>query len=265
MPDVLRIATYNIHACVGGDRRYDPERMLEVLREIDADVLGLQEVGGRFVGDQEQMHFLSERLGMAAVAGPNLVRRKADFGNALLVKGNILHTDLINLTVSRFESRGAIDANVEVHGIGMRVMVTHLGLLRRERRAQIAFLAERLEGRHHPFTVVLGDFNIFGAERTVLMRIGAPPLLPRLRTFPARRPLMALDRVWTIPYDRVIMTRVHRTALSRIASDHLPVVVEVAADMAAHDPPVSAPHGPPVSAPHGRIRVLETAAPAPER
>lgn len=237
MQHVLRVATYNIHACVGSDRRYDPERLLDVLREIDADVLGLQEVGGRFVGEQEQVHYLSEGLGMSAVAGPNLIRRKAEFGNAILVKGTIHHSSLINLTLLPFESRGAIDATIETKGVELRVIATHLGLLRRERRVQIGCIAERMEDRHHPFTVVLGDFNIFGAERSQLTRIGAPPLLPRLRSFPARRPLMALDRVWTIPNDHVVETKVHRTPLSRVASDHLPVVAEIAAHRVGEEAP----------------------------
>ncbi len=240
MADVIRVATYNIHGCVGGDRRHDPDRVIAVLKEIDADIFGLQEVGGRFVGGMEQFDYIAEHLHLSGVRGPNLIRRKAEFGNALFVRGRVLHADLITLTVSRFESRGAIDATVEIDGISIRVIATHLGLRRRERRRQIARLAERLEGRHHPFTIVLGDFNIFGRERKVLTHLGAPPMLARLRTFPARRPILALDRAWTIPNDRLIATRVHRTPLARQASDHLPLVAEVAAYKAEEDPPVTA-------------------------
>lgn len=224
MTDILRVATYNIHACVGGDRRYDPDRVLSVLREIDADILALQEVGGRFVGDVEQVRYFEEALGMGMVYGPNLIRRKAQFGNALFVRGRVLRSDLVNLSVIRVEPRGAIDAVVEVKGHVVRVLATHLGLLRRERRAQIACLAERLAQVHHPLTLLLGDFNIFGWERAALTRIGAPPRLPRLRSFPARRPLVSLDRIWAIPNDRILETRLHRSRTSRTASDHLPLV-----------------------------------------
>jgi endonuclease/exonuclease/phosphatase family metal-dependent hydrolase len=88
--------------------------------------------------------------------------------------------------------------------------------------------------------VLLGDFNIFGPERRTLTRIGAPKQLPKLRSFPARRPLMSLDRVWTIPNDPLIETRVHRTTLSHIASDHLPVVGEIVLPQAAETREVQA-------------------------
>ena len=65
----LRVMTYNVHSCVGGDRRYDPERILKVLREIDADIIALQEVGGLMAGEQEQASFFADRLGMSVVAG----------------------------------------------------------------------------------------------------------------------------------------------------------------------------------------------------
>ena len=60
----LRIATYNLHSCVGGDRRYDPERTLRVLEELNADILGLQEIGGYLHDGFEQIHFFERKLGM---------------------------------------------------------------------------------------------------------------------------------------------------------------------------------------------------------
>lgn len=223
----LRIATYNIHSCVGNDRKYDPDRVLRVLREIDADILALQEVGGYPVEGGEQVAFFQDQLGMSAVTGLNLRRRRVQFGNALLARGQIRVIDQINLSVSRLEPRSAIDAMIDTGSGSLRVIATHLGLLARDRRRQIDLIAAVLQLRSLPLTVLLGDFNIFGRERRVLHRIGAPHPLPVLRSFPSRRPLLSLDRLWAIPNERLIQLSLHRTALSSVASDHLPLVGEV--------------------------------------
>jgi endonuclease/exonuclease/phosphatase family metal-dependent hydrolase len=227
MTAFLRAATYNMHSCVGGDRRYDPERSLKVLQEIDADVLALQEVGGYLHDGIEQIHFFEKKLGMHAVAGPNLTRRGTQFGNAVLVRGRIHGSQTVDLNILPFEPRGAIDAVAETAAGPLRVIATHLGLFPRERRRQIDRLAEVLARDSHPLTIFLGDFNIFGPERSVLRRIGAPKRMPRLYSFPARLPLMSLDRIWTLPNECLVKLEVHRTSLSRIASDHLPVVAEI--------------------------------------
>lgn len=204
-----------------------------MLREIDADIVAIQEVGGYTIEGGEQLAFFERCLPVSAVAGPNLRRRRTQFGNALLVKGDIVKTRLIDLTVPPFEPRSAIDALIDLKHYTVRVIATHLGLSRRERRAQIGRLAEILEHDRQGLTVMLGDFNVFGPERTILKRIGAPMPLPKLRTFPARRPLMSLDRIWTMPNDHLKALTVHRTALSRTTSDHLPLVAEVDAPASA--------------------------------
>lgn len=220
----LRVMTYNVHSCVGGDRRYDPERILKVLREIDADIIALQEVGGLMAGEQEQASFFADRLGMSVVAGPSLHRRKLPFGNALLVRGEIIDIALVDLTVMAFAERGAIDCLAETRLGPVRILAAHLGLFAPERRKQIALIASRLAENPQPLTVLLGDFNIFGPERRHLQRIGAPMPMPKVRSFPARRPMVSLDRIWTIPNNRLVRLAAHRTPLTRIASDHVPLV-----------------------------------------
>lgn len=224
----LRVATYNVHSCVGTDRKYDPERILHVIKEIDADIVALQEVGGYFIDGVEQAHFFEHRLGMKALMGPNLRRRQSEYGNLLLAKGELGRHRMIELTVVPFEPRGALDCIVETHAGSVRVIAAHLGLFRGERRRQIKFIADTIADRPHPFTVVMGDFNIFGGERRILTQLGAPERLPKLRTYPARYPLISLDRIWTLPNAGLAQQHVHRTPLSRVASDHLPLVAEVA-------------------------------------
>ncbi|MCD6074065.1 MAG: putative endonuclease/exonuclease/phosphatase [Rhodospirillales bacterium] len=225
-PAPLRVMTYNIHSCVGGDRRYDPERILAILREVDADIIALQEVGGFMHGELEQAHFFEHKLDMKAVIGHNRFRSNISFGNVLLVRKDIEIEDmsLVDLSVVPFERRGAIDCILRTRIGPIRTIATHLGLLVRERRKQIEIIANRLLERPQPITLILGDFNIFGPERRRLRLIGAPTVLPKIYSFPARRPLMSLDRIWAIPNDRLTKLDRLRTPLSRIASDHLPLV-----------------------------------------
>lgn len=211
-----------------GGGRYDPERTVSVIKEIDPDIVAVQEIGGYTIEGGEQLPYFERELGLSSVAGMNLRRRRTQFGNALMVKGTVRETRLVDLTMKPFEPRSAIDAIVEVRNTPVRVIATHLGLSRRERRAQIARIAEILEAEQYPLTILMGDFNVFGPERAVLKQIGAPMPLPKLRSFPARRPLMSLDRLWTLPNDFLMSLVVHRTPLSRVASDHLPLVAEVA-------------------------------------
>lgn len=231
----FRIATYNVHSCVGMDKQCNPERTLAVLREIDADIFALQEVGGSPLHDDvDQFHFFERHLDMRAVAGPNL-RRRSPFGNAVFARWDIGETKLIDLSVSPFEPRGAIDCTVDVDGLAVRIIATHLGLFPHEREQQLRRLGTALQSAEGPLTVFLGDFNIFGPERRKLRRLGAPKQLPKLRSFPSRRPLMSLDRIWAIPNQNLVDIQVHKTVLSRGASDHLPVVAEITVDtVAAH-------------------------------
>jgi endonuclease/exonuclease/phosphatase family metal-dependent hydrolase len=229
MSHTFRIASYNIHSCVGRDRVSSPERILHVLREINADIVALQEVGGSsLIEEMEQFRFFEKHLAMKGVSGAHLRRGRFFFGNALFSKWDIDHHSLIDLKVSFFEPRGAIDCAIKTDNGTIRVVATHLGLLPNERREQLNRLEEALESRRRALTVLLGDFNIFGPERRTLRRLGAPKRLPRLFTFPARRPLMSLDRIWALPNDQVTNIHVHRTNLSRIASDHLPIVADIA-------------------------------------
>ncbi len=225
----LTVATYNIHGCVGTDGRHDPDRTAEVIRGLAADVVALQEVDSRpRVGSTSfELARLAAATGLTAVAGPNIREARGEYGNALLVSRPVLAVRRHDLSITRCEPRGALDVEVDVEGEAVRVITTHLGLRASERRPQIARLLEIVEeawgGAGRPL-VLLGDFNEwFPASRTLRMlraRLGRPaaPL-----TFPSRRPLLALDRVWAVPDGAVRRVEVLATPLARVASDHLPV------------------------------------------
>jgi endonuclease/exonuclease/phosphatase family metal-dependent hydrolase len=227
----VRIASYNSHECVGSDGRRDPDRVAQVLREIDADIIGLQEVDARPgpTSDSMQMQYLAATLGLHAIAGPTLQRAGgSEYGNALLTRRRVLDVRRIDLTVYRREPRGAIDVDLDVDGTAVRVLVTHLGLLPGERRKQVRRLLDLLgEGRSR-IIVLCGDINEWFAVgrplRWLNARLGRTRGLP---TFPSAFPVFALDRIWVHPRPALSSLTVHASAAARLASDHLPLLADV--------------------------------------
>lgn len=223
----LRIATWNIHAGIGRDRRYDPGRIIAVLQELEADVIALQEVAslavhGEFLGQ------VRAALDVHVVVGRTLTRRAADFGNALLSRFPVKEMCNIDLTVGGHEPRGAIDARIDVDGRELRVLSTHLGLRPAERRKQVRRLLAALDTHDgHSPVVLMGDVNewyLWG--RPVRWLHARFRSTPAPATYPAQRPVFALDRIWARPVQYLRAVTVHRSALAHVASDHLPLKAE---------------------------------------
>ena len=218
------VASYNIHQAIGADRRRDRCRIARVLKQLDADVIGLQEVDNKSEEQIFQLDYLARETGLRAIAGPTMRRRDSDYGNVLLTRHRILDVRNIDLSVPGREPRAAIDVDLEIYGVPVRVIVTHLGLSRRERNRQANTLAELVALKRDGLVVVLGDWNEWRPDqRSCRDRAHAFGRCARLRTFPAWLPLFALDRIWVWPEHALIETRVHRQAPARSASDHLPV------------------------------------------
>lgn len=220
----IRLATYNIHACIGADRRFDPERIARVLQELDADVIALQEVDHHAVGDSDVLGYLAKQTGLTAIAGHIRVRELRQYGNALLTKLPIVSTELIDLCVAGCEPRGALEACLDWNGSQLQVIATHLGLRPGERRQQVRRLLRHTEVVAADYSVLFGDINewlLWGRPLRWLHRRFAAP--PHRRTFPARWPLFALDRIWARPRVALSDIQAHQTPLARIASDHLPL------------------------------------------
>lgn len=228
---VFALASYNIHRCFGTDRKYQPERTVQALRSLEADVIALQEVDMRLLADdRHQLEFLADSMGMGCIAGPNIQDHRGVFGNALLTRFPIERVRLLDLSVRRFEPRGAILAHLDIHGATVLVAATHLGLNAAERRLQVRALLRAIadEADGQP-TIVMGDFNEWkpnhGALRSLNRRFGQS-MMPR--TFPSRFPVLPLDRLWVWPRAGLRQFAVFATPLTRVASDHLPIRGEVA-------------------------------------
>lgn len=220
------VATWNIHSCVGLDARFAPDRIARVIRDLDVDLIGLQEIGWHHRGEPglDQFAHLAEATGLTAYAAPTKHHERAHYGNALLTRLPVRDFTTVDLSIGRREPRGAADAVVEVQGRPVRVIVAHLGLDPWERGEQVGMILDRVAARPDLPTLFMGDLNEWTPNSPRLRRLGAffaDAADPR--SFHARLPTLRLDRLYvtaglTIPaFDSV------RTALTRRASDHLPV------------------------------------------
>jgi endonuclease/exonuclease/phosphatase family metal-dependent hydrolase len=226
-PWPLTLVTYNIHAAVGADGKFAPQRIADVLGEIRADIVALQEVP---LGDRHAPNVLAalqDATGHFAAEGPTYNTRERRYGNAVLSRYPIVAVRNIDLAFGQREPRGALDADVDCHGHPVRIVATHLGLHPGERRTQIRRLLQRFD-TDAMAVVLAGDINEwFVWGRTLRWLASHFQAVPAPATFPSRWPLLALDRIWIRPRQRMLQVRVHRTPLARVASDHLPLVAHI--------------------------------------
>lgn len=228
----IAVASYNIHGGVGTDGHFVPNRISDVLCELRADLIALQEVETRATGF-DMLRFLSARTGLHAIPGPTLVRDTGDYGNALLTRYAPLSVRHIDLSVKGREPRGAIDAQLacsamESGTFALRVIATHLGLRPSERRWQVRRLLTALAETPAQPTILLGDVNEWFLWGRPLRWLHAYfERTPHVATFPSRYPVLALDRIWTSPRAHLVAVSSHRSALARLASDHLPLLARM--------------------------------------
>ena len=223
---LISALSYNIHECVGLDRRRDPARIAQVIAAAGAQIVGLQEVHSDASGEDHlhQMNYLAAATGLQAIAGPAVERRNGHYGNVLLTSHKVLTVHKLDLSYPSREPRGAIDADLFIDGETVRVIVTHLGLLPAERRFQVRKLLAALSEQRTRTVILLSDFNewlpVGRSLRWIHTHLGKTALV---RTFPSRFPVFALDRIWVSPPAALTELCCVRTPLSRLASDHLPL------------------------------------------
>lgn len=216
----MRVATWNVHGCRGRDGRCDPERIGAVLTELDADVIGLQEIEPAVVAA------IAAQTGHTAVAGPTRGDHPGMGGNALLTRLRVGAIRRHDLSLDGREPRGALDVDLSLVGRSCRALVTHLGLRGAERRGQVRQLLEVLASEAPPggLTVLLGDLNEWLGPGRALRALREGFACGGARSFPSRLPLLALDRIVVRPAVALHSVRAHGSRLARAASDHLPVV-----------------------------------------
>lgn len=227
----LKVATYNIRKCIGTDRRRDPERVLSVLREIDADIVALQEADRRFGQRATAIphHMFLEKSDYVPVDFGCRAHGIGWHGNALLVRRGIEVRDARPLVIPTLEPRGAVVAELKVGGQLLRILGAHLDLSGLWRRRQIRAILAYLDSvTPHLPTVIMGDFNQW-SDRGALSEfafhhhrlVKTPP------SFHSRRPVARLDRIIVSHDIQVVAADTHVSPLSRMASDHLPLWAEL--------------------------------------
>lgn len=224
------VASYNIHRCVGLDGHLDPQRIVRVIQELGAKIIGLQEVDSRKeAGGLSQFDRLAHATGLTAIPGPTIYREDGYYGNVLLVDCHVTDVKHIDLSIPGREPRGAIDAHLNIHGLAVRVLVTHLGLRMRERRYQVRCLVHHLSSKANDLVIVLGDINEWIPLRYPIRSLHrCLGKSPTRRTFPSSFPMLPLDRIWVRPREAMAAISVHESPLAQIASDHLPLKADIA-------------------------------------
>lgn len=234
----FRVATYNIHKCRGLDRRIRPRRIVSVLREIEADIIALQEVlsipGSR--SEQDQARFLADELGFDYQLGENRKLRGGAYGNLVLSRFPLLAAQNYDLSVSGREKRGCLRADVMLGDDStVRVYNVHLGTAYRERPHQARRLLDDILNAEKPIgpRIMLGDFNewVRGVTSRLLAgHFGSEDIrfyMGRSRTYPGVLPFLHLDHIYFDNDLELDAARLHRSRTALLASDHLPIVADL--------------------------------------
>lgn len=227
----MKVASYNIHKCRGTDGAVRPERIIEVLGEIDADLVALQEVDRRF-GLKSRLldpEAIERATGMHLLVQSDIPETLGWHGNALLVRGKPRSYRRSRLKLPGFEPRGAIVAELDLGEGEFRVIAAHLGLFRRSRIDQAGAILAAFNELPPLQTILLGDLNEWRQRRGSALRVLEGTFDPgaSVRSFPSQRPILALDRIFGWPGGLVSDVAVHDSALARKASDHLPLTATV--------------------------------------
>lgn len=239
----LRVATYNVHGCVGMDRQRSEARIAEVIAELSADVVALQELdlGRRRSAGVDQTRIIAEQLGWHSHFHPAMERGHEHYGNAIISRYELKFCRASRLPGKApffcREDRVAIAMDVETNLGTVHIINTHLGLGWRERMLQAELFTtadfQSPAGKDLPL-ILLGDFNSLSGSRPhwiITRHLGDVRKLVHARestcTFPTRFPALAVDHIFVNTALQPIKVYAHRSPLARVASDHFPLVTDL--------------------------------------
>ncbi len=237
-----RLLTYNVHRCVGTDRRLDVDRIVAVIAEHEPDIVCLQEldVGRLRTGNVDQAQAIAKGLEMSFHFNPAMIVEAEEYGDALLTRHPerlIRKGPLPSVRgIPGLEPRGAIWAAIEIEGVTLNVINTHLGLVPREQRLQAAALTGKewlSDPRCVGPTILTGDFNATSITRpyqTLTRRLADCQrqlgLRSTVKTFPSGFPAIRIDHAFVSDEVRVTRVQAPYSPLARVASDHLPLIID---------------------------------------
>ena len=227
---MLKVASYNIRKAIGTDRRRAPLRILDVLNEINADVVALQEADRRF-----GTRLAALPISMIEHHSPYVVVDVAArtgsigwHGNALLVRRGTRVDHVGRVTLPTLEPRGAVMADLDIDGSQLRVLGMHLDLSGLNRRRQGHAITAALAERDARPTIIMGDTNEWRPHAGCLVDFARVfRIAPTGPSYHSRRPVGRLDRIMVDHDTRILACGVHHSQLATRASDHLPVWADV--------------------------------------
>jgi endonuclease/exonuclease/phosphatase family metal-dependent hydrolase len=240
----VRLVSYNVHGCRGMDGKVSAQRIARVLAIEQPDVICLQELDHGRTRSQglRQIEEISAALRSDFTFHGVWDVDDGEFGNGVLSHHPMRQLETLALPriarIGRLEPRGALRVEIEVGGVAIEVVVTHLSILERERRLQVRALQEggwlgSRDDAGQPM-VLCGDFN--ASPRSYTCRsIGHHldnvdrrwPDARRLKTWSSRIAMRRIDHVFVNPEVQVERVHISRTQLTQVASDHLPLVVDL--------------------------------------
>jgi endonuclease/exonuclease/phosphatase family metal-dependent hydrolase len=233
----FRIATYNIHKCKGLDLRTSPPRIADVLREIDADIICLQEVVSHEnrTAEENQARYIAESLAYDYRIGENRKHLGGVYGNVILSRFPVIEDKNFDITIGKYEPRGCQHVDVEISAQTLiHVYNIHMGTSFLERRKQVKRLLddEILSRVHRAPRILLGDFNEYTnglASKLLKNHFRSADVRENFkfkRTYPGIFPFLHLDHIYYDEHLKIENAFVHRSRLALVASDHLPLVAD---------------------------------------
>lgn len=248
---VLRVMTYNIHHGAGMDGKLDLDRIAEVIKSRDTDVVGLQEVDANYSARsdfQDQAKILAKKLRMYYVYGPAIVAGDPQnpnlYGDAVLSRFPIKDSKVHKLRFRQgHEPRVCIEARICINGKEYTFMVTHLDHMKNDVRIEQAEDIIKAVGNVQGPIILMGDFNCLppgenGSDEwsrktkpvgLVIEKFEDTFLLAPKGSPGTIRGDRRIDYIFVSPdlAKKVKSCRVIRTPLTDVASDHIPVVAEI--------------------------------------